>query len=152
MTDNFYGTRPDYLPDFMNNPDGGDAYGVVKLSLAESRQLEAVSLNRFPPTFSAALDWKSASYEDRLWWGDEEDWARMAAELLPRYARDGSRVALFWGNLALPTVTLSVDVVVRYAREILDAGPHFWIYPLDGSVLIECLMDGQVTIADIPSS
>ncbi|WP_258574798.1 hypothetical protein [Streptomyces shenzhenensis] len=48
-------------------------------------------------------------------------------------------------------MTMPADVAVRHAREILDAGPHFWIYPLGGSVLIECLMDGQVTVVTIPS-
>ncbi|MFK0116331.1 hypothetical protein [Streptomyces sp. NPDC090994] len=148
--DSFYGIRPDHLPDFMKDPDSDDGRDVVKLRLAESRKLEAVSLHRFPPTFSAALDWESAPYEDRRWWDDEDDWARMAAELLSRYAGEGSRVAIFWGDLELPTVTLSVDAVVRHAREFLEVGPHFWIYPLDGSVLIECLMDGQVTVAAIP--
>ncbi|WP_329134561.1 hypothetical protein OG552_19275 [Streptomyces sp. NBC_01476] len=151
MTENNeYASRPDYLPDFMNNPEDGDGRQVMKLGWAESRELEAVSLNRFPPTFSAALDWDSASYRNRIWWDDEEDWARMASELLSSCVERGMRVAIFWGNLVLPTVTLPADVAVRHAREILDVGPHFWIYPLGGSVLIECLMDGQVTIASIP--
>lgn len=153
MTDsNSYGTRSDYLPDFMNNPETDDGLEVMKLSHAESRKLEAASLNRFPATFSAALDWESAPYEDRLWWDDEDDWVRMAEDLLSRYAGNGSLVAVFWGSLEIPTVALSADAVVRHAREILDVGPHFWLYPLDGPVLIECLMDGQVTVANIPSA
>ncbi|MFG2257333.1 hypothetical protein [Streptomyces mirabilis] len=149
---NAYGSHPDYLPGFMNNPEDGDGRQVVKLGWTESRELEAISLNKFPPTFSAALDWDSASYEEQLWWDDEDDWTRMASELLSSYVERGMRVAVFWGNLVLPTVTLPADVAVRHAREILDVGPHFWIYPLDGSVLIECLMDGQVTVANIPTA
>ncbi|MEU2118720.1 hypothetical protein ABZ567_24455 [Streptomyces sp. NPDC016459] len=152
MTENnSYASHPEYLPGFMNNPQDVDGRHVVKLGLAESRELEATSLNRFPATFSAALDWDSASYDARLWWDDEEDWQKLAAELLSPYVEGGSRVAVFWGNLELPTVTLTADAVVRHAVDILDVGPHFWIYPLGGSVLIECLMDGQVTVATIPS-
>ncbi|WP_153534437.1 hypothetical protein [Streptomyces sp. RB17] len=152
MTENNeYASRPDYLPDFMNDPEDRDGRQVVKLGWTDSRKLETMSLNRFPPTFSAALDWDSASYEDRLWWDDEEGWTRMASELLSPYVESGVRVAIFWGNLVLPTVTLPADVAVRHAREILDVGPHFWIYPLGSSVLIECLMDGQVTVATIPT-
>ncbi|MFG2941779.1 hypothetical protein [Streptomyces sp. NPDC048282] len=152
MTENNgYGTRPDFLPGFMNDSEDSDGRQVVKLVWSESRELENISLNRFPATFGAALDWESASYEARLWWDDEEGWARMASELLSSYVERELSVAIFWGNLVLPTVTLPADVAVRHAREILDVGPHFWIYPLDGSVLIECLMDGQVTLATIPA-
>ncbi|MFI5676911.1 hypothetical protein [Streptomyces cellulosae] len=153
MTENNgYASHPDYLPGFMNDPEDGDGRQVVKLRWAESRELEAMSLNRFPSTFSAALDWNSASYEDRLWWDDEEGWVRMASQLLSSYAERGMTVAIFWGNLALPTVTLPADVAIRHAREILDVGPHFWIYPIGASVLIECLLDGQITVAAIPAA
>lgn len=149
--DNSYASRPDYLPDFMNDPGDDGGRHVVKLGLAESRELEALSLNRFPATTSAGLDWDAISYETRLWWEDEDDWSRMATELLSPYAREERRVAVFWGNLVMPTVTMPAGVAARYAREILDAAPHFWIYPLGSPVLIECLMDGQVTVATIPS-
>ncbi len=152
ISDNPYGSRSDYLPDFVNEPQDDGGHQVLLLDLEESRELEAASLNRFPATTSAALDWDVASFEERLWWDDEEDWTRMAAELLAPYAREGRRVAVFWGNLVMPTVTMPADVAVRHAREILDAAPHFWIHPLGSSVLIECLMDGQVTVAKIPSS
>ncbi|MCO1578050.1 hypothetical protein M8C13_20055 [Crossiella sp. SN42] len=95
--------------------------------------------------------WDAEEFEERLWWDDEEHWVRMAAELLSPYVRRGERIAVMWGNYLMPAVTMPADVAVRRARDILDAGPHFWIHPLGGSVLIECLMDGQVTVATIPS-
>lgn len=98
------------------------------------------------------IDFESISFEDRLWWDDEEHWARMAADLLLSHVQRGERIAVIWGNYLMPVVTMPADVAVRRAREILDAGPHFWMHPLGGSVLIECLMDGQVTVATIPSS
>ncbi|WPW19191.1 hypothetical protein [Streptomyces sp. HNS054] len=150
MTEHAYGSRPDYLPSFMNDPNDEDGCQVVKLGWAESRELEMVSLNRFPPTFSAALDWDASSYDSRLWWDDEDDWGRLAANLLADHVASSETIAIFWGNLLLPTVTLPAEVVVRHSTEILDVGPHFWMYPLGGSVLIECLMDGQVTVASIP--
>src|SRR5262249_29949514 len=125
---------------------------VVKLGREESRELEAMSLNKFPPTATAALDWEAASYDDRRWWGDEEDWASLIAELLSSCVADEKHVAIFWGTLVMPTVILPAHAVVEHAREILDVGPHFWIHPLGESVLIECLMDGQVTVASIPQA
>jgi len=152
MVENSYGSRPDLLPGFVTARHTDKRDQVLRLDLAASRELEAVTLNRFPATFSAALDWDGAPYEDRRWWDDEEDWARMAAELLAPYVEEGRRVAIFWGNLVIPTVTMPASVVVEHAREILDVGPHFWIVPLEDSVLIECLMDGQVTVAAVPST
>ncbi|MFD7903673.1 hypothetical protein ACFV4G_15660 [Kitasatospora sp. NPDC059747] len=150
---NEYASRPDLLPTFMENSKDDDGRQVVKLTLAESRELEALSLNRFPSTFSAALDWESASYDDRIWWDDEEGWVRMASDLLSPFAERGAHVVIFWGNLVLPTVTIPAESAIRHAREILDAGgPHFWIYPLGSPILIECLMDGEVTIATIPAA
>ncbi len=146
-----YGSRPEYLPDFMNDSRDIDGRQVVKLSHAESRALEAVSLNRFPATFGAGLDWDSAAYMERRWWSDEEDWERMTADLLSAYVAESRRVVVFCGNLVVPTVTMPTDIAVRHARELLDMEPHFWVYPLAGSVLIECLMDRQVTVAEIPA-
>ncbi|MFE6062343.1 hypothetical protein [Streptomyces sp. NPDC056431] len=148
---NAYGSRPDYLPAFMNDPQDEDGRHVVRLDHAESRELEAVTVNRFPAASGDVLDFDAASYDERLWWDDEEHWTRMAAELLAPYVQREERVAVMWGNLLMPTVIMPASVAVRHARDILDAGPHFWIHPLGGSVLIECLMDGQVTVVTIPS-
>ncbi|MGW4203712.1 hypothetical protein [Streptomyces sp. NPDC004726] len=147
-----YGSRPDLLPGFMNYRHSDEECQVVRLGIAESRELEAVSLNRFPPTVTAALEWPADSFDDRRWWDDEEDWARLIEELLSRYAAEGAHVAIFWGNLVMPTVVLPARTVVEHAWEILDSGPHFWIYPLGTSILIECLVDGQVTVATIPAA
>lgn len=76
----------------------------------------------------------------------------MAAGLISSYVQRGERIAVIWGNYLMPTVTMPADVAVRHARDIPDAGPHFWMHPLGGSVLIECLTDGQVTVVTIPSS
>lgn len=148
---NAYGSHPEYLPDFVNDPRDDDGRQVVTLDLAENRELAAASLSKFPAATGDVIDFESTSYEDRLWWDDEEHWTRMAAELLSSYVQRGERVAIIWGNYVMPAVTMPADVAVRHARDILDAGPHFWIHPLGGSVLIECLMDGQVTVARIPS-
>ncbi|MFE4308585.1 hypothetical protein ACFQ9H_20435 [Streptomyces sp. NPDC056517] len=83
-------------------------------------------------------------------------------EYLPRFMNDprdddGRQVVKLdlVENRELAAATLSrfpaASGEVRHARDILDAGPHFWIHPLGGSVLIECLMDGQVTVVTIPS-
>ncbi|MEV4439316.1 hypothetical protein AB0K09_09870 [Streptomyces sp. NPDC049577] len=153
MTENNpYGSRPELLPGFMNDHHFGEGRRVVKLGLKESRELEAVSLNRFPPTATAALGWAAGSYDERRWWDDEEGWAEVAAELLSSFVMGEKHVAVFWGNLVMPTVTLPARTAVERARELLDAGPHFWIYPLGGSILIECLLDGQVTVATIPGT
>lgn len=147
ISDNSYGSRPDYLPDFVNDIQGWGDRQVRLLNHAESRELEAVSLSRFPAATSSALDWGAVPFEERMWWDGEDDWTRMAAEILAPYLQNGRQVAVFWGNLVMPTVTMPATLAVQQAREILDAAPHFWVYPLGGSVLVECLLDGQVTVA-----
>ncbi|WP_225860462.1 hypothetical protein [Streptomyces triticiradicis] len=134
----------------MNDPHDDDGRQVVKLNPAENRELAAATLSRFPAASGDVIDFESASYRERLRWDDEEHWAGMAAELLSPYVRRGERVAVVRGNHVMPVVTMPADVAVRHARDILDAGPHFWIHPLGHPVLIECLMDGQVTVAAIP--
>nr|WP_245234449.1 hypothetical protein [Streptomyces flavochromogenes] len=136
----------------MNDPRDDDGRQVVKLDFAENSALAAATLNRFPAASGDVLDFASAPFDDRLWWDDEEDWTRMAAELLSPYVQRGERVAVIWGNYVMPAVTMPAEVAVRHARDILDALPHFWIHPLGSAVLIECLTDGQVTVATIPSS
>ncbi|WP_199745756.1 hypothetical protein [Amycolatopsis sp. WAC 04182] len=49
MTDgSSYGSRPEYLPDFMNDLRDDDGRQVMKLDLAENRALTAATLSRFP--------------------------------------------------------------------------------------------------------
>ncbi|MFE6068363.1 hypothetical protein [Streptomyces sp. NPDC056525] len=146
-----YGRNPEYLPRFMNDPRDDDGRQVVKLDLVENRELAAATLSRFPAASGDVIDFDTVSYDDRFWWDDEEHWETTAAELLAPYVQREERVAVMWGNLLMPTVIMPASVAVRHARDILDAGPHFWIHPLGGSVLIECLMDGQVTVVTIPS-
>lgn len=134
----------------MNDARDDDGRQVVRLDVAENRELAAASLSRFPAAAGDVIDFRSTPYEDRLWWDDEEDWTRMAADLLFPYVRRGDRIAVIWANYVMPAVTMPADVAVRHARDILDAGPHFWIHPLGSPVIIECLMDGQVTVAAIP--
>ncbi|MGW3930584.1 hypothetical protein ACWECC_21150 [Streptomyces microflavus] len=147
-----YESHPEYLPDFMNDRRDDDGRQVVKLDLAENRELASATLSTFPAATNDVIDFETVSFEERLWWDDEEHWTRMASELLSSYVQRGERVAIIWGIHVMPTVTMPADVAVRHAQDILDAGPHFWIHPLGGSALIECLMDGQVTIATVPSA
>ncbi|MEU3104107.1 hypothetical protein [Streptomyces griseoflavus] len=151
MTDiSSYGTHPEYLPAFIKDARGDDGNQVARLDAAGNRELAAATLSRFPAAAGDVIDFRSTPYEERLWWDDEEDWTKVAADLLSPYARRGDRIAVIWANHLMPVVTMPADVAVRHARDILDAGPHFWIHPLGSPVIIECLMDGQVTVAAIP--
>jgi hypothetical protein len=114
--------------------------------------LEDVSLNRFPALVSGSLDWEAAAYDEREWFDDEEDWVARVTRLLARLASSQEPVAVFWGTLVMPTVLAPADVIVRNAREILEAGPHFWLYATVSRVLIECLQDGQVTVTSTERS
>ncbi|MBT2488316.1 hypothetical protein J7E96_07220 [Streptomyces sp. ISL-96] len=145
-----YGSRPDYLPRFMTDCQGEAAQNILALDYADSRQLAAESLNRFPARNSCELDWSTVPYLEQHWCADDEAWAALAAQLFAPYVAEESLVVLFWGNFIIPTVVLPADLLVRYAWEIQDAEPGFWLYPLDGDVLIECLPDGKVTAAAIP--
>ncbi|MFJ5709523.1 hypothetical protein [Streptomyces sp. NPDC093105] len=147
----FYGTEPGYLPSFMNDKKDPDSGTVVRLSAEETRRLRAESLTRFPVAGGADLDWSRARYTDRVVCETDEDWGRAAAAYLSPYAGEGRQVALFWGDLSMPDVTMPVDVAIRRAEDLMDADMHFWMHPIGVPVLIEYLQDGQVTVAPVPS-
>ncbi|MFB7246789.1 hypothetical protein ACFCYX_30515 [Streptomyces populi] len=112
---NSYASRPEYLPDFMNDPHDSDGRQVVRLNLAEDRELAAATLNRFPAASGDVIDFESTSYRERLWWDDEEHWTRMAAELLSPYVRRGERVAVIWGNYVMPVVHANDESLLKYS-------------------------------------
>lgn len=149
-----YGSHPEYLPRFMTDRRSEAERHVLVLDHADSRQLEAESLNRFPVRNSCELDWSAAPYLEQRWCADDDAWVALITELLTSYIHadtdEESLIVVFWENFAIPTVALPTGPLLRYAREIQDAEPHFRLYPLDGDVLIECLPDGKATIASIP--
>lgn len=142
-----YGSNPEYLPNFLKDARRESATSVDFLDFAGSRAIEEVSLNLFPPTNSSGIHWEATSYDRRLWWDDDNDWVRMATELLTEYSSPDDKMVIFWGNLVIPTVVLPVKLVIDNLLELLDLGPHLWFYLPVPKVLIECLLDGQVTIS-----
>ncbi|MET9429942.1 MULTISPECIES: hypothetical protein [unclassified Streptomyces] len=143
--DHLRGSRPDLLPGFLRN--GED---VMLLDREDSRSVAAATLGLFPALSGDRLDWSAGSVRERRWWDDEDGWARLAAELLAPEVEAGALVAVQWSNLILPTVVLSAELAVAHARDLLDVEPHLWIHPLGGRVLLECLVDGQVTLGTVP--
>jgi hypothetical protein len=73
----------------MNGQDPAVRDEVRVLDLAENRQLESESLNRFEPAAGDVLDWKSVSGWDRFWFEDETGWANLVAELLSAQVASG---------------------------------------------------------------
>ena len=83
MTDiSSYGTHPEYLPAFIKDARGDDGNQVARLDAAGNRELAAATLSRFPAAAGDVIDFRSTPYEERLWWDDEEDWTKVAADLL----------------------------------------------------------------------
>ncbi|CAM3243403.1 hypothetical protein [Stackebrandtia soli] len=147
-----YGSRPDYLPEFMQDSEVSEACQIVMLSYEESHVLEEASLNRFVAFRSSELHWEEGSYTIRRLCDDGNDLALVLREMLAPCVEEYDHVAIFWPNLLLPTVTLPVRVFIDRVAEIWDTDPQFWLYPVGGPILIECLVDGQVTVATIPST
>lgn len=146
-----YGSHPEYLPPFMTDRRGEAARHVLLLDHADNRQLAAGSLNRFPARSSCEIDWGDVPGVEQHWCPDSDAWVRLAAELCAPWAAGDALVVVFWGNLVIPTVVLPAQVLLSHAREIDDAQPHFWLHPLGGDTLVECLPDGTVTSAVIPA-
>ncbi|MFC9249249.1 hypothetical protein ACFT7S_36000 [Streptomyces sp. NPDC057136] len=152
MTDaHGYGSHPEYLPPFMTDRRGEAAQHVLLLDHADNRRLAAGSLNRFPARSSCEIDWSGVPGVERHWCPGADAWAALAAQLCAPWVAQDVLVVVFWGNLAVPTVVVPAWLLVRYAREIEDAQPHFWLHPLGGDVLIEYLPEGTVTVAALPA-
>ncbi|WP_148082104.1 hypothetical protein [Streptomyces botrytidirepellens] len=146
---NSYGTRRDLLPKFMkSDTHEGDLINI--LDLDESREFESISLNRFPHAPAGTIEWENAHFADRSSFIDEEDGARKISELLTNLLRPESKVTIFWGTLVMPSVILSAKSAADHSQEILEVGPDFWIFSPDRQLILECLQDGQLTVADIP--
>lgn len=90
-----YASHPEYLPDFMNDRRDDDGRQVVKLDLAENHELASATLSRFPAATGDVIDFETVSFEERLWWDDEEHWTKMASELLSSYVQRGSESPSF---------------------------------------------------------
>jgi hypothetical protein len=142
-----YGSRPDILPDFVLATTNSG--GVRLLDLAESQKLESLSLNRFPPMSSVQLDWAGVPGIEQLVYMDEESGAQLLRDLLQSRLRKADRVVVFWDNLIIPSVSLPVDLVLAHADEVLDVGRGFWLFAAEDNILIEFLLDGQVTVAPV---
>jgi len=145
-----YGSRRDLLPKFMVAQSPTGRVGLNVLNLEQSRELEAVSLNRFPQTSGGVIDWEGVPVLERLSFANEAEGGRVIANVLRGKVGWDSDVAIFWGTLVMPTVILSVELVANYVDDILEVGPDFWIFSHDDQILIECLQDGRVTLALIP--
>lgn len=150
MSSASYGSRRDLLPKFMVAQSPAGHVGPSVLGLEESRAIEAVSLNRFPQASGGVIDWEGVPCLDRLAFSNEAEGERVIADVLRGKVGQNSDVVIFWGTLVMPTVVLSVESAVNHVSEILEVGPDFWVFSPNDKILIECLQDGQVTLASIP--
>ncbi|MEV8474474.1 hypothetical protein [Streptomyces sp. NPDC051173] len=107
-------------------------------------------MNRFPQTSGGVIDWEGVQGLDHLVFSNEAEGERVVADVLRGKVGQNSDVVIFWGTLVMPTVVLSVESAVNHVSEILEVGPDFWVFSPDDQILIECLQDGQVTLASIP--
>jgi hypothetical protein len=147
---NAYGSRRDSLPRFTKAHESIQRYSVRILDLDESRDLENLSLNRFPHTSAGVIGWAGIGYTERVRFANEEEGWRLLQGLVSRMVEPESEVAVFWGTLVMPTVVLMAEGVTTCAAEIVEAAPSFWIYLRESNVLIEFAVDGQITLAEIP--
>ena len=139
------------LPAFIRNgrfPDGGQ---VSVLTTEESHALDEETLNRFPAASSEGIDWDAAPFRSRGWWFENElGWPGELSDVLSPFLTGDGRTAVLWGIAELPTIVLRTTVAIEHAEDIMAAHPAFWLHPLGSDTLVECLVDGQVTVAEIP--
>lgn len=150
MSRNTYGSRRDLLPRFMRMRESVERYGIRLLDLDESRDLEKLSLNRFPHTSAGVIGWGGVAYSECVTFADEEEGWRLISGMVSREVERASEVAVFWGTLVIPTVVLTAEGVIENAAEIFEAAPDFWIYLRGRNELIECGQEGRITLTGIP--
>jgi hypothetical protein len=134
----------------MASPPAVEKYGIRVLDLEQSRALESRSLNRFPHTSSGVIGWDAVDGAEHLTFANEDEGRRLIGQLVSHETDRASEVAVFWGTLVMPTVTLTAGGVVDHAAAIFDAAPQFWLYLREAGKLIECVPDGSVTLCRIP--
>ena len=116
----------------------------------ESRALESVSITRFRALSSRQLAWQDGSYLERLSFQDEADCARQLSSLLSRLTRPDAELAVFWDTLVMPTVVLPAKLAREHMDEIVQATGSLWMFMPNERLFIECLPEGQITVAEVP--
>ncbi|XVS61744.1 hypothetical protein ACQPYE_26020 [Actinosynnema sp. CA-299493] len=127
-----------------------ESMGVRTLTRAQSREVDAKSLNRFGHLSGDVLDWGGVPVLDSAVYTDEADAVRRLRELVARRASDSAEVVVLWGSSGMPTVKMPVAALDRYLVDIVEVGPQFWLYLPAERYLVECLPDGRITGASVP--
>jgi hypothetical protein len=146
MSDNTYGSRPHLLPGFARRGAAKEGSDIRVLSFDESRELEAVSLNKFGHSSSGVLMWDGVPVLNSLAYEDEEEQKQMLRRVIAERIDRASTVAIFWGTLDLPSLTMPVDVATQNLAELVELGPNFWLFSPEDGILIESRNDGPITV------
>jgi hypothetical protein len=121
------------------------------LDAAENEKFESVSLNRFPQSAWTGIDWDRSVFSEQVFTAGETE----AAELMSRWLSvlpAGGLAVVFWGNIRVPAVAMSVGCAVKYAEEILYTSDDVWVFVVDDGILLEYQHDGRLTAAHVPSA
>lgn len=150
MSADVYGSRPDLLPSAIRDAVRSQAPGVSILSSEENEILERRSLGRFSLSGGSALSWNGIASVGRVLYADEAAGAREVEGILLGGRISRGDLVVFCDNLIVPSVRMPFDFARNCLVEMFETYPGFWIFDIDGDVLIDCRVDGNIFYGSIP--
>ncbi|GAA3033461.1 hypothetical protein [Actinokineospora globicatena] len=152
-----YGTRGDHLPAFLARVvrsaradrllEWSGRPGVHLLDHTEHHHHERESLNRFPWTTEAAIDWSAVP---DLVLGTTHRDSPAAIAMANQWFTPAPHVILIWQTPLVPTVRVDTGLFLSHLAHLLESTPEFWAYSPTTHTLLESAFSGQVTLARIP--
>src|SRR6266699_2233091 len=146
-----YGSHPNRLADLLGSLSRDDRGRVRLLNIEESREAESRSLNRLPQTSWGAIDWSAAPFIEQCTTRTEVEAAERFAQLVLQYVGADSEVVLFWGNLVVPSLSLTARIAAENAEEVLATSHDVWLFGIEERLLVEYFHEGRITVADVPA-
>jgi hypothetical protein len=124
--------------------------GIELLDLESHLQVERDTLERFPRTPDATVDWSSVE-PGLVICSSEVESADLDA-IFRDYTPGASNFIIIWGSITIPSVKVDSTVARDHISAVLDSTPEFWIYSPKNRVLMEFSFSGSLTVAELPAS
>lgn len=155
----FYGTRPDLLPGSMvkiAKVDSGDGPrrawvgrpGIELLDFHSHQQYEQESLGCFLRESDGSIHW--AGMEGDVLTRSAEVNASAVDEAIRLFMPSQGDLIFMWGNLVMPSLKISAELSLTRTSEIMEVSPEFWVYSVQGKILLEVSFSGALTVAKVP--
>ncbi|NYH52041.1 hypothetical protein HNR06_001630 [Nocardiopsis arvandica] len=152
-----YGTQPELLPRSMvrlavDRSSGRRCWkarsDIEIIGLDSYVLLARESIRRFPWKPDTSIDWDSLPEGMDIWSSSSED--ASLDSFTPQVFPDPGDLVFFWEPISVPSVKVKAKEAPVYHEDIEEAFSNFWVYSIEGSVLVEKSFSGVMTASKIP--